>query len=299
MIESLQSLSRSPLPAITTIKLRSNRLQSLAGVERLLSLENLNIQDNVLTDPTEAARLTSLPNLRRLWLKNNPFTKTHLGYRVTIFNIFRNTPGYLEDIIIDDSGPGYSEKKQLVERVPEVERNPSQRSIRIVEDPFIVPDAAPETAFSPDKSELTKTSTRRRKPPRRRIVDLAQDDSPVRVASEPAVVTRASIDSRRSYRKSNERTATMPSVGAPVTSQLEQMTTEFQEPNEVGREQRDEYRARIEALRQQFGSNWLGALGEQGWHNEVQRAETMSQSPNLHRTNSLSSPIASGGRTLG
>ena len=187
MIESLQSLSRSPLPAVTTIKLRSNRLQSLAGVERLLSLENLDIQDNILTDPTEAARLTSLPNLRRLWVKNNPFTKTHVGYRITIFNIFRNTPGYLEDMIIEDSGPGNSEKKQLVERAPEVERNPSQRSIRIVEDPFIIPDAAPETVVAPDMSEPTKVSTRRRKPPRRRIVDLAQDDSPQRVASEPAV----------------------------------------------------------------------------------------------------------------
>lgn len=45
MIESLQSLSGSPLPAITTLRLKYNRLTSLAGIERLLSLENLNVQE--------------------------------------------------------------------------------------------------------------------------------------------------------------------------------------------------------------------------------------------------------------
>jgi len=41
MIDSLHSLTRNPLPAITALNLRSNRLISIAGVERLYPLERL------------------------------------------------------------------------------------------------------------------------------------------------------------------------------------------------------------------------------------------------------------------
>jgi hypothetical protein len=128
MIESLHSLSRNPLPAITALNLRANRLRSLAGIERLLSLERLDLRDNKLSDPTEIARLTNLPEIREIWVAGNPFVKTHPNYRVVIFNLFRRTPGYSEDIIIDGSGPGYTERKQLVERVAEPEVIPVIRS---------------------------------------------------------------------------------------------------------------------------------------------------------------------------
>lgn len=128
MIESLHSISRNPLPAITALNLRGNRLRSLAGIERLLSLERLDLRDNNLSDPTEIARLTSLPEIREIWVSGNPFVKTHSGYRVVIFNLFRRTPGYSEDIIIDSSGPGYTERKQLVDRAAEPEGAPVIRS---------------------------------------------------------------------------------------------------------------------------------------------------------------------------
>ncbi|KAI9043049.1 leucine-rich repeat domain-containing protein [Aspergillus affinis] len=128
MIESLHSISRNPLPAITALNLRGNRLRSLAGIERLLSLERLDLRDNNLSDPTEIARLTSLPEIREIWVSGNPFVKTHSGYRVVIFNLFRRTPGYSEDIIIDSSGPGYTERKQLIDRAAEPEGAPVIRS---------------------------------------------------------------------------------------------------------------------------------------------------------------------------
>lgn len=128
MIESLHSISRNPLPAITALNLRGNRLRSLAGIERLLSLERLDLRDNNLSDPTEIARLTCLPEIREIWVSGNPFVKTHSGYRVVIFNLFRRTPGYSEDIIIDSSGPGYTERKQLAERAAEPEGAPVIRS---------------------------------------------------------------------------------------------------------------------------------------------------------------------------
>ena len=93
MIDALHSLTRNPLPAITALNLRSNRLASLAGIERLYPLERLDLRDNRLSDPTELARLTGIPDLREIWVAGNPFTRTHGNYRVTIFNLFRRTPG--------------------------------------------------------------------------------------------------------------------------------------------------------------------------------------------------------------
>ncbi|KAK6601625.1 leucine rich repeat domain-containing protein [Botrytis cinerea] len=111
MIESLHSLTRNPLPAISALNLR--------WIERLYPLERLDLRDNKITDPTELARLTGIPDIREIWISGNPFTKTHSNYRTTIFNLFRQTPGYTEDILIDAYGPGYTERRHLVERAAE------------------------------------------------------------------------------------------------------------------------------------------------------------------------------------
>jgi Leucine rich repeat len=193
MIDSLHSLTRNPLPAITALNLRSNRLVSIAGIERLYPLERLDLRDNKLTDPTELARLTGIPELREIWVVGNPFTKTHSNYRVTIFNLFRKTPGYTEDIIIDASGPGYNERRQLVERVaeranvPVVKPPPPNYGLPPVNvnKPAIIYDEPPEPAVLRKErpvptsvtSETYSSSSRRRRTPKRRIVDLSTADS--------------------------------------------------------------------------------------------------------------------------
>ncbi|KAL8999703.1 MAG: hypothetical protein Q9169_001520 [Polycauliona sp. 2 TL-2023] len=121
MIASLKSLLRNPIPAITVLNLRANRLGSIVGVEKLLSLQRLDLRDNRLGDPTELARLTGLPEFREVWVAQNHFTRSHADYRKVIFNLFRRTPGNLEDICIDASGPSHNERKHLVDRIAEVE----------------------------------------------------------------------------------------------------------------------------------------------------------------------------------
>ncbi|KZZ88250.1 leucine Rich Repeat domain-containing protein [Ascosphaera apis ARSEF 7405] len=118
-ISSLRSLDGHPAPAITTLRLRGNSLQCLSGIERLTSLERLDLRDNNITDPMELICLTYLPKLREIWISGNPFTKTYSGHRVTIFNLFRRTPGFHDDIVIDKEKPNYAEKKHLVDRVGE------------------------------------------------------------------------------------------------------------------------------------------------------------------------------------
>jgi Leucine-rich repeat (LRR) protein len=214
MIDSLRSLARSPLPAITVINLRGNRLQSLAGIERLLSLERIDLRDNQLNDPAEIARLTGIPNMTDVYVGRNPFTRTHSEYRITIFNLFRKTPGYVEDISIDGSPPSSSEKKLLVDRVPELPNVPVIRTEPEEEDTRELPvrervepviedfvDPFYEHRRSQDmlrqqrrKSDFgISNSQRRRRATRRRVVELIENDvrpEPTRVSSE--FVTSAS-----------------------------------------------------------------------------------------------------------
>lgn len=195
MINSLRSIAKNPLPAITALNLRGNRLSSLAGIERLLSLERLDLRENNLTDPTEIARLTGLPEIREIWVSGNPFTKTHSNYRVTIFNLFRRTPGFTEDIIIDASGPGYSERKQLVERVAEPESAPVVRPVDSEPAKTVskVPAPMRQEVLSQDTTTAATTevpgvpgATHRKRSNRRRIVDLSREESITQVFTSPS-----------------------------------------------------------------------------------------------------------------
>ena len=195
MIESLHSIARNPLPAITALNLRANRLSSIAGVERLLSLERLDLRENRLNDPTELARLTGIPDMREIWVLSNPFIKTHPNYRITIFNLFRATPGYTEDIFIDATGPGYNERRHLRDRVVEAdgvpvikpssnawgstENNISQIPTSETYD-FLQRNPVQERSrpsVQSTQSEIAVGSSRRKKGTRRRIVDLSIDES--------------------------------------------------------------------------------------------------------------------------
>jgi hypothetical protein len=195
MIDGLHSLGRNPLPAITTLNLRSNRLTSLAGVERLLSLERVDFRDNRLTDPTEVARLTGVPDITDIYVNRNPFCKTHTAYRITIFNLFRKTPGYTEDIVIDSTGPSNAEKKQLVDRVPEKHgvpivkpppeddvqppRHVPPKVVKAIDTPSDVPGVLQRTgSLQRTKSgRSAHGSQKKKKGPKRRIVELSQNES--------------------------------------------------------------------------------------------------------------------------
>lgn len=196
MVESLRSLSRCTLPAITQLSLRANRVSSMAGIESLKSLQRLDVRENRITDPAEFARLTGMPDIHDVLIKRNPFIKTHAGHRVTIFNLFRTTPGYTEDITINSTGPGYSERRHLADRAPEIVHVP------VVKAPFDDDDTnmlrvdgardlkpqVPEVERivepgGPLTPEPHSQMNHRRKGPRRRIIDLATPGPPQTPAS--------------------------------------------------------------------------------------------------------------------
>ena len=303
MIDSLHSLTRNPLPAITALNLRANRLQSIAGIEKLLPLERLDLRDNRLADPMELARLTGIPEIREVYVGGNPFTRTHRDYRITIFNLFRRTPGYTEDITIDATGPTYAEKRYLVERaevppaVPVVKPVPLDIPAVDVSRPAIIYDAPPRepAVLRKDRplpklpSEEVSTSSRRRRAPKRRIVDLATNDSPVpyaRPVDRHSVGASVAAEPESHYRTSQPPEAhASPQIAlaaSPIPNTLEptrdvpridtnvipQLPSIFGSPEsssmdwDVGGEL---YRQKIEELRHKVGNGYLSVLSEEGW----------------------------------
>ena len=346
MIESLHSLTKIPPSAITALNLRANRLTSIAGVERLLSLERLDLRENRIQDPTELARLTGIPNIYEIWVLKNPFIKTHSNYRVTIFNLFRNTSGYSKDIKIDTSAPRYSERKQLSERIaepegvppvnincvePVLDTFPSTNRTRSLEDgtETRVPQRPSPPAMN--QSEISVGSGRRRKGQRRRIVDLAKDESTTKFGQhnvpidiplgvqypdltreanedvspkthpiwfEPSQVHLALASPKGIYGMDSSR-------GAPpdISDRGRSLATEIKNSDFNG----EVYRQKIEALKSEVGSNWLSVLSEEGWQKHqdmptsgpIQRdyvGLTKSERSGFRTTNQ---GIVSGARTLG
>ncbi|KAI1134179.1 hypothetical protein F5Y05DRAFT_242406 [Hypoxylon sp. FL0543] len=311
MIDSLHSLLRNPLPAISALNLRANRLQSIAGIEKLFPLERLDLRDNRLTDPMELARLTGIPDIREIYVEGNPLTRSHRDYRITIFNLFRNTPGYMEDIIIDGSGPTMSERRYLVERVaipaavpvvkppvPEIPAVDVSRPAIIYESPkepaVLRKDRPSRPTPKAVASEINTSSTRRRRTPKRRIVDLATNDRLAEAQQSPSDVDKpapeqspAAVEPESNYRVSHTpeiqdipprvssntkplstvvppevpRIDTSAVLQPPVSIQTTDMWKDAQDWNVSG----EIYRQKIEALRDKVGNGYLSVLNEESW----------------------------------
>ena len=343
MIDKLHSLTKSPLPAITALNLRANRLTSIAGVERLLSLERLDLRDNRIQDPTELARLTSIPNIHEIWVLQNPFIKTHNDYRITIFNLFRGTPGYCEDIVIDTTAPGYSERRQLRERAVESQGNPV---VKAVDDELAL--TAPSSPDKPSHNDIntgvqtsSRSSTaqatqndtaagsnRRRKGLRRRIVDLAQDEgapgneayrNPIDASQERQSSTEIQRGHTFPTAQSSLLVASQADFASSASDPSEAIHSSTTEPIDVSDKGRslateiknlnlngEAYRQKIEALKNEVGSNWLSVLSEEGWqqHQEIPAPHPRYNHIGVMRPHqpgfrAVSQGIMSGTRTIG
>eukprot|EP00116_Pleurobrachia_bachei_P001096 sb/3461358/ len=72
---------------VTSLNLSHNHIKSLAGLERLFSLESLDLCNNLISEVQEISRLTGLPNLEILWLQGNPLSEDS-DHRVSILSLF-------------------------------------------------------------------------------------------------------------------------------------------------------------------------------------------------------------------
>ncbi|KAF4587796.1 leucine rich repeat domain-containing protein [Ophiocordyceps camponoti-floridani] len=321
MIDSLHSLTRSPLPAMTALNLRANRLRSLAGVEKLCSLERLDLRDNRLTDPRELARLTGMPDLREIWVEGNPLARTHKNYRVTIFNLFRSTPGYTVDLVIDGRGPGYSERRHLVDRAPIPESVPVVKP-KAPDAPVVVVDVGKAVP-----AEVSAGSTRRRNKTssKRRIVDLASGDislPPLAVdtdvadrVQEATKVQVSEVSPSDGYRTSRPaESVLLPPVKLSPSGETgyggHRRADDVSSDLSAGADPQDWdvsgeiYRRRIQNLRDRVGSGYLSVLSEESWDGTGSFNGAGSTSvPPLRAghlsSNTLSAQAVHSGRTVG
>lgn len=293
MIDSLHSLTRNPLPAITALNLRGNRLASIAGIERLLSLERLDLRENRLADPTELARLTGVPNMAEIWVAGNPFTKTHSSYRVMIFNLFRSTPGYTDDITLDSQGPGMVEKRSLVERAAEL---PNVPVVRVPQSQSImVNTVAPVDSKKKEKQESEKSvkmvntgevARAKKKTGRRRVVELGREDGSLSIDEHRFTSSKSpqTIPSQSSVSPSKTLTAPKDIPHPPEESSSGAESSPPQHASSSPREnvnwelRGDEYRRKVEALKSEVGSGWLSVLSEEGMSLATSRKASPSTS---------------------
>ncbi|KAG4305404.1 hypothetical protein PORY_000960 [Pneumocystis oryctolagi] len=234
-IESLHSLMQHPLLTITTIDIRSNRLRSLAGIEKLTSLERLDVRDNLLSDPMEIARLVNALNFRYIWVAGNPFTQKHFStYRITIFNLFRTMSNHVSDILIDGRGPGIMEKRRLFERV----RRRKQSSTDSEKMSLCSFDADCKVVTPEQSIVQISTIDRKSQIGKARIVDFE--------FSEYVYVLVGKIMLNNDSSKLDD--LSLQDISANMISQ-----------------KGEEYRRRIETLKNDVGENWLKALNEEMW----------------------------------
>ncbi|KAF3937251.1 hypothetical protein ABW19_dt0210413 [Dactylella cylindrospora] len=308
MIESLHSLTRHPLPAITALNLRGNRLQSLAGIERLPSLERLDLRENKLMDPTELARLTSAPNFREVWIYPNPFVKSHNStYRVTIFNLFRNTPGFTDDITIDAQGPGMMERRQLVERaaepipVPVIRPAATAPAPREILRPVEVRQTThPQIRPTSEKSTLITTkptddiARARKKSTKRRVVELSKGDggseifttadrAPTFSPADFQVHRQSTLPVLPTYQSRPQYPISPPSPPTSIHQRksisIDAETPPTPPPKDITLSPRltpgddwalkgDEYKKQVEHMKSELGNGWLSALADERWNSD-------------------------------
>jgi len=276
------------------LNLKGNRIESLAGIEKLLSLERLDLRENRIRDPVELARLTGMPDFREVYVTRNPLVKTHLDYRVTIFNLFRTSPGYTEDVLVDASGPGYSERRQLVDRVQEHVGRPVARAAHeeeMQDEPVTHVEPMPEseqgskTQSSASYNEDITKSQRRRKPPRRRIVDISQTETEHRAStqaedhntdssttlraergiprrSDAQEIQQPAAESRNSRDEVVDRPPPVPAMQHDVEHEHEEAVERPEVLSDLSVDS-ELYKRKIQALKNDIGHGWLSALGEE------------------------------------
>ena len=83
-IENIDIISK--MKNIEIISLSLNKISSLKPFENLQNLRELFLRKNNIKDINEIKHLKNCPNLKLLWIEENPFCETNLNYREEIIN---------------------------------------------------------------------------------------------------------------------------------------------------------------------------------------------------------------------
>ncbi|KAG0332925.1 hypothetical protein BG000_009609 [Podila horticola] len=151
MINSVQSIYQI-LGNIAVLDLRSNRLESLCGLERLWNLEKVDVRENHLDEAAEIGRLAALPGIREIWTDRNPFCTSQPKYRLEILAVFKANG---HELLLDGTFASFTEKRSLANMSP-TSFSTTLSSINNVNLAHIPAASAPSATFAKD---LNKTAS--------------------------------------------------------------------------------------------------------------------------------------------
>ncbi|KAK6841652.1 hypothetical protein PG987_002512 [Apiospora arundinis] len=314
MIDSLHSLTRNPLPAITALNLRANRLSSLAGIEKLAA---------GVGSPHRHTRYSRDMGRRKpIHTHTQRLPHNH-------FQPVSEDPGYTEDIIIDASGPSYSEKRYLVERVAIPEAVPVVKA-PVPEVPAV--DVSKPTIIYAAPKEQTVLRKERPTPKagcQRNQYELntsaTDTETSYNMGADATTTTATSENNYRiSHKPEMQRSHTVHAEPAPAvmnppevprinTAIFSGQHTSLSSPDSSSswKDMQDWnvsgeiYRQKIVELRDKVGSGYLSVLNEESWEStkpptfvgDFSTAPAIRPGPNTPRT--VSAQAIHSGRTLG
>ncbi|KAG0336561.1 hypothetical protein BG004_007995 [Podila humilis] len=154
MINSVQSIYQI-LGNIAVLDLKSNRLESLCGLERLWNLEKVDVRENRLDEAAEIGRLAALPGIREVWSDRNPFCATQPRHRLEILAVFKANG---HDLLLDGTFASYTEKRSLVNMSPS-SLSTTLSSISNVNLANIPAASAPTATFAKDLNKQFSTQS--------------------------------------------------------------------------------------------------------------------------------------------
>ncbi|ORX72103.1 hypothetical protein DL89DRAFT_291338 [Linderina pennispora] len=247
---------------IRRLNLSANRLSSLAGMQRLWALEQLDISDNLIENWEAVAVMRNLPSLRALSVAGNPFATQDSSYRARIFAAFDHRD---IGLLLDDAPAqppvtkGRRPKVALIEESPEGDAEPDSGNQELVTEPPVDEilrslEKTPRVLRASELQAATVSSSRRRShvtesllnsPRKQRRRTTLGNGLPANNISDIGGFGQ-SVPARYSQRP----TSPVPSVsGASVRT-----GSIMRDP--------ERYRRRVEMMRAEAGSSWLRAFAE-------------------------------------
>jgi hypothetical protein len=89
------------MPSLEVVSLSVNKIRSLKDFGQLKNLRELYLRKNMITDLNEICYLSKCPNLRTLWLSENPVAEQK-GYRMFVINILPQITKLDDNVITGD-----------------------------------------------------------------------------------------------------------------------------------------------------------------------------------------------------
>ena len=113
LLKSLSELHDIPLPHVTVINIRNNRISSANGLSSVASLERLDLRGNQLQEIEDLRDLRGLSRLYELWTSKNACDKAGKDNRLKILRLLTKCNMCSKRFKLNGSGPTAIEDRQL------------------------------------------------------------------------------------------------------------------------------------------------------------------------------------------